>query len=199
MGVLSNFTSATAKRRIDRCLKDDLLWWKETLPVINGVAFFDDTHRRTIYLFTDACLTRIGGFFYENGSNNWRENIARIDQNNAFSTRIPPHAANEKINFLELLAIFYAFSAWSARLRRCYLIVNTDNTTAFQGLQSLRLRGASNKPLRDCLRLAASADITLKPVWLSSKTNALADALSRHDNIAIANICAHWQPLFFST
>ena len=194
----TNFPSSTARRRIPRCLKDDLLWWNKTLPRVNGILFFNDPKRLTVHLFTDACLKGLGGFYYAGSSTNWHEQIPRISQANAFSIGIPQCARCEDINSLELFAILYALETWNVRLSQCHLIVHTDNTTAFHGLQSLRLRGASNKPLRECLRLAATADITIKPVWLSSTDNALADALSRHNNITITNICPHWQTLFFS-
>ena len=47
--------------------------------------------------------------------------------------------------------------------------------------------------LREILCITAHHDITVEPHWLSSKDNALADALSRHDSIAVANLCPHWQ------
>ena len=141
----------------------------------------------------------IGGFFYEGGSPDWRENIPRTEQANVFETDIPIQARDQGINSLELLAIFYAFKTWTARFTHCHIVVNTDNKTAFHGLQSLRLRGASNEPLRKCLRLAAAADITINPAWLTSEDNTLADALSRHDRATAADICAHWQNPFFST
>ena len=194
-----NFPSSTAKRRIPRCFKDDLLWWNETLPRVNGILFFDDSKRLTMHLFTDACLKGLGGFYYKSGSTNWRKQIPRITQTNAFSINIPQHARSEGINSLELLAILYALEIWKDRLSRCHLVVHTDNTTAFHSLQSLQLRGASNKPLRRCLHLAATADITIKPVWLSSADNALADALSRHNCTTVTNICPHWQTPLFST
>ena len=189
----ANFPSSTARRRIPRCLKDDLLWWNKTLPRVNGILFFDDSKRHTVHLFTDACFKGLGGFYYESSSTNWREHPTCIIQTNTFSIGILQHARSEGINLLKLLAISYALEIWKDRFSRCYLIIHTDNTTAFHGLQSLRLRGASNEPLRKCLRLAATADITIKPAWLSSADNALADALFRHDDTTIANICPHWQ------
>ena len=166
---------------------------------LTASSFFDDSKRLTIHLFTDACLKGLRGFYYESSSTNWREQISRITQANAFSTDIPQHARNKSINSLKLLTILYTLEIWTDRLSRCHLIVHTDNTTAFHGFQSLRLRGASNKPLRECLRLAATADITIRPVWLSSADNALADALSRRDGTTVTNIYPHWQTPLFST
>ena len=49
------------------------------------------------------------------------------------------------------------------------------------------------EPLRALLLLAATADIELQGVWLASKDNGLADALSRFNATSITNWCPHWQ------
>lgn len=41
--------------------------------------------------------------------------------------------------------------------------------------------------------IAATHDILLEPRWIESKANGLADALSRFNEGAIANLCPHWQ------
>ena len=99
----------------------------------------------------------------------------------------------EHINFHEVYAILVALQRWGALFARSRLIVNTDNTNAFHGLQSNRLRGNANQILRRVLCIAAQYDIIIEPKWLNSEENALADALSRSDYIQIANLCPHWQ------
>ena len=49
------------------------------------------------------------------------------------------------------------------------------------------------EPLRALLLLAATADIEIQGVWLASKDNGLADALSRFNATSITNWCPHWQ------
>ena len=49
------------------------------------------------------------------------------------------------------------------------------------------------EPLRAILLVAAAADIELRGVWLASKDNGLADALSRFHAVSITNWCPHWQ------
>ncbi|HEY5813549.1 MAG TPA: reverse transcriptase domain-containing protein [Terrimicrobiaceae bacterium] len=182
-----------ARRRINFCLREDIRWWHTTLPLINGILFFDDTNRRTVQVFTDACLHGLGGFYYSDADDNWKEQLHIIKHSQSFSTRIPALYASEHINVLELQAILFAFQAWAINFHRCRVVVNTDNKTAYNGLLSQRLRGRSNSPLRQILCIAAQHDITVEPRWLSSEDNLLADALSRHDSTTVANLCPHWQ------
>lgn len=182
-----------SRRRIDFCLRQDLVWWQNTLPEHNGILFFDDLSRSNIQLFTDACPKGLGGFFYLGSSEDWRESIRSIHRNNSFSTRLSSAQRYERIEKLEVQAILVSIQRWTIILARSHLVVHTDNTAAYLGLRSGRLHGPANTPLREVLCLAARHDITLESRWLSSADNALADALSRDDTRAIANFCTHWQ------
>ena len=51
---------------------------------------------------------------------------------------------------------------------------------------SLTLRGAANTLLHAILLLEAELDIDIQASWLSSKSNTLTDALSRHNTNVIA-------------
>jgi hypothetical protein len=53
-------------------------------------------------------------------------------------------------------------------------------------------------PLRKILLLASKFDILFRPSWISTDKNTLADALSRFDGKAIANLCPHWQTPYHS-
>ena len=185
--------SRSTKRRINFCLREDLRWWHTTLPLVNGILFFDDIHRRTVQIFTDACPRGLGGFYYFAVDNEWRDNIHLIECSHSFTSQILTLHSSEHINTLELRAILFAFQLWGPYFHRCRVVVNTDNTTAHNGLVSRRLRGRSNIPLREILCIAAHHDITVEPRWLSSKDNALADALSRDNSTTVANLCPHWQ------
>ena len=186
-------TSRSVQRRVNFCLREDIRWWHTTLPLVNGILFFDDTNRRIIQVFTDACPRGLGGFYYSAEGNRWRDHVHLIKRSHSFTSRIPDLRASEHINILELRAILFAFQSWGPKFHRCRVVINTDNTTAYNGLVSQRLRGRSNLPLREVLCIAARHDITVEPHWLSSEDNALADALSRHDSTTVANLCPHWQ------
>ena len=97
------------------------------------------------------------------------------------------------INVHELEALLVAFDIWAQSWHQSKVIVYTDNTTAFNGLTNLTLRGPGNKPLRKVLLLAAQNDIVIEARWIKSADNGLADALSRINLALITNLCPHWQ------
>jgi hypothetical protein len=179
-----------APRRIPRLVLLDLQWWNELLPAYNGVHFFDNVNRPCAQLYTDASLSGIGGFFFfgENGS--WKDAISTIHQQLSFST---PHSATAHINVLEVKAILVAFETWAALWQNHKLVLHTDSTTALSGFRNHVLHGPANVLLRRILLLAAAHDILIDAYWLSSMDNSLADALSRANSVAIANLCPHWQ------
>lgn len=177
------------KRRIPSEVRLDLQWWNELLPVYNGIQFFDTQARESIQLYTDASLQGLGGFYYRNDIQPWSD-IEYIAQEQAFAVPItvPSH-----INIHELEAILLAMEAWGGHWSRTKLIIHTDSSTAFNGLTRNTLRGTANSPLRKILLLAAKHDIKIIPHWISSEENGLADALSRFNVQAVANLCPYWQ------
>ena len=189
---IAAFPTTQGKRRLSFFLRQDLRWWCTALPSYNGVLFFDDKSRPVFQLFTDACPAGIGGFYYLGNSSQWRQSVPIISLSNAFMATVHTKHTEEHINFHEIRAILAAFTRWGPQFARSHLVINTDNTTAFHGLQSSRLRGRANIILRDILCIAAQNDILIEPKWLSSEENALADALSRSNKAQIANICPHW-------
>ena len=193
---IAAFPPTQGKRRIPFFLRQDLRWWCISLPAHNGILFFDDASRPPIQLFTDACLKGMGGFHYNSASSNWRANIHAIAPTQAYAMQTKDAHTTERINFHEVNAILEALHRWGAQFKRARLIINTDNTNAFHGLKSNRLRGNANQILRRALAIAAQYDIIIEPRWLSSEENALADALSRFDSAQIANLCPHWQTPF---
>jgi hypothetical protein len=85
------------------------MWWNTTLPQCNGIRFFNDTARRTIHLFTDACNMGMGGFYYESTSNTWLTEVPHIPPHQSFATAVD----KEHINILEVRAIQYAMNQWA--------------------------------------------------------------------------------------
>lgn len=101
--------------------------------------------------------------------------------------------AAEHINILELRAIQAAFVFWSRTWSGLSVIIHTDNTNAYWGLQGQKAKEEAYIPIRHIFLLASTADIIISTKWIQGSTNLLADALSRNDNITIANLCPHWQ------
>ena len=90
-------------------------------------------------------------------------------------------------------AVLQSFKRWQPIWGRGVVVIHTDNTATLSGLNKGSIRGPSMEPLRALLLLAATADIELQGVWLASKDNGLADALSRFNATSITNWCPHWQ------
>jgi hypothetical protein len=74
-----------------------------------------------------------------------------------------------------------------------HVIVHTDNTSAFRGLQNHKIKGQGFYPLRHILLIASQFDIVVQPRWIAGKTNTIADALSRSNWKTLANLCPLWQ------
>ena len=124
------------KRRIPFFLRQDLRWWYTALLTHNGLLFFDDINRPKFQLFTDACLTSMGGFYYTGTNNNWRLVISSIQPNQAFVTSIEALNLSKYINFYKVNAILEALKRWGKLFYRAKLVINIDNINAFYGLQS---------------------------------------------------------------
>ena len=54
----------------------------------NGTRFFNDTSWTVFHLFTDACSSGIGGFYYKGGSADWKAYTAQILSENVYSEPI---------------------------------------------------------------------------------------------------------------
>lgn len=179
------------RRRIPSGVREDIEWWSKLLPKFNGIRYIDTTRRPTITLYSDASSIGLGGFWFV-GEGSW--STPRVSQANAFFARLPP--ATSHINVLEICALQLAFATWHKIWAGHRLIVFTDSTTAWNGLTNQSLRGPPNLPLREVLLFAAAVNISLQPQWIPTQENKLADALSRLDDISVANLCPHWQSHF---
>lgn len=103
-----------------------------------------------------------------------------------------PISSSSYINVHELEALLVVFDIWAKSEHQSKVIVFINNTTAFNGLTNLTLRGPGNKPLRKILLLAAQNGIVIEAHWIKSADNGLADALSQRNLALIANLCPHW-------
>ena len=182
---------SSARRRIPAGVREGLLWWKKLLPTVNGVMFFDERSRESVQLYTDACPTGLGGFFYSH-EGFWTVNVLRIPQENTFFSVIEGRDQSH-INVHEVEAVLSAFQQWSHVWHHKRVIVYTDNTTTFAGLAKQTLNSEANGPLRETMLIAARYDILIDARWIESEQNGLADGLSRRNFKQIANLCPHWQ------
>jgi len=195
---LASFPTAATRvcrRSVPRRVKTDLSWWNTLLPQFNGKHLFDDSSRPIFHLYTDASSIGLGGFYFPATSlqANWEDHTTTLDPSNAFAIRIPRGKRHQHINTHEMRAVLQSFKRWQPIWRRGVVVIHTDNAATLSGLNKGSIRGPSMEPLRALLLLAAAADIELQGVWLASKDNGLADALSRFNAASITNWCPHWQ------
>ena len=140
-------------------------------------------------LFTDASSFGLGAFWYFGGDNDWRQRTNEVTQHSTLSV-LRTHI--EHINVAETRAVLAAMSYWQGNWSNCRLVVHTDNTTVLGAINKTTVRGPANNLLRQILLYCIDYNIAVSARWLSSKDNALADALSRMRLDLIADFCPNW-------
>jgi hypothetical protein len=86
------------------------------------------------------------------------------------------------------IAIVYAFATWSEEWENKHVIVFCDNEAVVKGVNKRSIRGVAIHPLQTLFPLEANRNIDLATLWVPSKANALADALSRFDRETVTNL-----------
>ena len=189
-----------AVRRLSHDSRDDLAWWRDTLPFFNGIYLFNKS-RPLIALYTDACNLGLGLFFFHMSSQDhardWMSAAPHLPSTHA-AIIDASSACGEvaHINTKEVSAILQAFLTYGPIWAHHRVLAFTDSAIAFHGMSKQALRGPAHRPLLMLLSIAAAFDIEIQPLWLSSSDNLLADALSRSDYTTIANICPQWTNSF---
>jgi Reverse transcriptase (RNA-dependent DNA polymerase) len=165
----------SGRQRLTKSAQLDLTWWAAFLPIWSGVSMIQISRER-IYIATDASGAKgIGGAWL-------------CDNIQIFSTRVKRRHRSKHINWKELFAIVYAFASWSEQWTNKQVIVFCDNEAVVEGVNKRSIRGVAIHPLQTLFLLAAKGNIDVATVWVPSKANALADALSRFDNETVSNL-----------
>lgn len=192
-----------AHRNLTDGARADLLWWSELLPRSTGIRLIDDGPRPSVYCFTDASSIGLGGFWFEAplGVVDWRSFASCLSPAQAFSVRRPdaerPVLDRAHINTAEIAAFAEVLSRALPHISHTTVELFTDNTVAEAAFGSGSTRGGANlEALRPILLLAAAHDVNIHVRRISSAENTLADALSRFDEVTIANLCPQWKSSF---
>ena len=158
------FKSPFSVRRIPSSVKRDLTWWRSVATNWNGVQLLR-ANRPTLHVYTDASGTKgIGGIFHSS----W------------FATRVPRRHRTRDIQFKELFAVQHAVLTWGHQFRGAHVVFHVDNQAVCAALNALSNRSPPvMNLLRHTLELACRFDFSFSSIWLSSSSNALADAASR--------------------
>jgi hypothetical protein len=189
-------TNPHAIRRLSHDSREDLTWWKDTLPLFNGIYLFHE-NRPAVALYTDACNSGLGLFFFVTTSHDhacdWRSAAPDLPYTHAAIINASAACGNAHINVKEVSAILQAFLLFSMQWAHHRVFIFTDSTVAYLGMSKQALRGPAHRPLLALLSLAAAHDIEIQAHWLSTSENQLADALSRSDFAHITDICPQWE------
>lgn len=171
------------RRRISGEGRKDLAWWAEVLSGAPERSIA--THaRETIFVWTDAASSKcLGAFFTTNTQ-------PTPQPESAFSIVLPTSQthAREHINTLEMRAVEQAILYWRKLWRSKREVIHIDNRAVVHGLAKGTIRGASMQVLRRCCLLAAEHDLELETQSISTKENALTEALSRLDTQTITDM-----------
>ena len=164
-------------------VKDDLRWWKRFCKFFNGsMRIVEDAHDHP--MVSDSSLK--GFAVYMN--DDW---VAGVWDDNDYINVVSPcsHVGSrplmenfekDNINVLELWPIVVGLKRWANLLKNKSLDVFTDNT---QVMFMLLNGGSVNKCccnwLREIFWLTAIYNIKLTPKYINTKSNLVADTLSR--------------------
>ena len=85
-------------------------------------------------------------------------------------------------------AVEQALLHWGTKWKGKKVIIYTDNRAGLYGFANQSIRGRSMSVLRRCLLLAAEYDLEIDTLWIQTKNNTLADALSRFKFAKITNL-----------
>lgn len=187
-------------RRLSHDSRRDLAWWRDTLPLFNGIHFFEKS-RPLVALYTDACDLGLGLFFFYapswDSARDWMSAAPHLPSTHAAIVDASSACGDvAHINIKEVSAILQAFLLHSPHWAHHRVLAFTDSAVAFHGLSKQTLPGPAHRQLLKLLSIAAALDIEVQPHWLPSSDNLLADALSRSDYKTIADVCPQWTSSF---
>ena len=155
--------------------KDDMRWWIHILSHHPPMTVIGPDHWITAAdasIYTDASKLGFGAFF--NGR--WFNGSFTPTEIAAFE------AQTVTINEFELLAVVFAISTWAHLLTARRILFYCDNSASVASVTTQQSRvPVRSALLRHLYAIAAIHSIDLKIVWLGTKTNIIADALSRFD------------------
>jgi len=146
-------------------VKGDMEWWIRNIPNCSSPIRVDKFERT---IFTDASLTGWGATTGLVATNGWW--LADESSHN--------------IDYLELLAVFYALKCFANSLTHCQILLRVDNTTAISYINRM---GGIRYPILANLAREIWTWCEVRKIWLfasyiPSKANVIADRESRRLN-----------------
>ncbi|XP_061709647.1 uncharacterized protein LOC133519626 isoform X1 [Cydia pomonella] len=151
---------------MNKPIKTDLMWWKENILVKSSHI---KQYNFSLEIFSDASLMGWGAFCNgQSAQGNWSE-----------------WERNQHINYLELLAAFFALRCFADKYNDCEVLLRIDNTTAIAYINRM---GGVQYPLlnditRQIWRWCEARNLWIFASYIKSKENVEADFQSRNFNV----------------
>ena len=167
---------------IDRGLRTDLRWWVALLLQFNGVCLRQiAAPRQDYYFWSDASGTK--------GFGSYLLIAPDAPPTLQFTVSSPFWSSTKKrdIQFKEMFAVLDGILRWRETLTNQRLHIYDDNNAVVWGLRKLSIHGKAMMLLRHIALILAQSNIEISTTWIDSKSNSLADHLSRFRFGLIAN------------
>lgn len=166
---------------LPRAVLDDLRWWKNALAGWPGLSLL---RRPAAFseIWTDAATSGgLGG------------HLGPPDAPfSTFSAPRPDDMAGADIMTLEAEAVRHALALWGPQLHGHEVTACVDNQAVVNGLLCGRIRHKKTQAvIRRVYSMLITYRISLRVLWISSESNAAADALSRQVFPYDEHLCAH--------
>ena len=160
---------AKGKRRLPTTVYKDIDWWRNYMEIFDGKSMLLESEWTSPLKgwSSDASLTGCGAWFH----------------GKFFHSEFPDFIKKDKnihINELECLAIVVALKLWGPLMKAKKFLAFCDNKVSCEVINTGRARNAfTQKCLREIVYLCAKNSTMLRVVHIGTRTNEIADSLSR--------------------
>lgn len=189
-GALRRKAPKSTKVKLSPQVLMDLRWWRACMRGAAPRVMLTRRAVLTAFASTDASLTGMGGYY--NGrhfSFTWRQMAESADTRPFYPTVRADGRAVQHINFLELFCVYYWVRLYGRSCSGCTVVIHVDNTAAMGMIEHMCGPMEYMAILRPLRQMLIRFDLRLRPVYITSKDNAISDALSRQDMPAFYNAC----------
>ena len=160
--ALEGSNNYDAQVKLSDSIRVDIEWWIRHVPNCSSYIKVDKFERT---IFTDASLTGWGASYNNVSTSGWW---------------LPDESKNN-INYLELLAVFYALKCFASSLSHSQILLRIDNTTAISYIN--KMGGVRYPHLGNLAKViwtwCETRNIWLFATYIPSKENTVADRESR--------------------
>lgn len=164
--ALKQLKTYSGKLKIPNSIIPDLEWWQSKLPTATSPIKLNSYE---LIIYSDASRTGWGASHNNTNIHGfWK-----------------PNQKQEHINYLELLAAFYALKSFTKNIVNASILQKIDNTTAIAFIN--RMGGTKYKKLNDLTRdiwqYCEGKGLKIHASYINTKKNIQADFESRYSNV----------------